>query len=246
MGTQTQGGGSDLPPSIQQKIDRIRELQSEIARLTEEAEREYFTAERLERFDEKYRRLSFNDALLLVAFSHPEYSIEFDRCLGYCKKNQLYSFAPQIGEVRLPPVPHDDAHGPAPVINFEECHREAIRIRDAQIAKASEDRKARGEAGPEESSFADRLNEIAAETADFEQRAENARKITTDLSDRGSRNESRDHAPVVEATRDEILTRLAEENAELEARRIEAERIRDSKLSEAELARQKLEPPARP
>ena len=68
MGTQTQGGGSDLPPSIQQKIDRIRELQSEIARLTEEAEREYFTAERLERFDEKYRRLSFNDALLLVAF----------------------------------------------------------------------------------------------------------------------------------------------------------------------------------
>ena len=132
------------------------------------------------------------------------------------------------------------------MINFEECHREAIRIRDAQIAKASEDRKARGEAGPEESSFADRLNEIAAETADFEQRAENARKITTDLSDRGSRNESRDHAPVVEATRDEILTRLAEENAELEARRIEAERIRDSKLSEAELARQKLEPPARP
>jgi hypothetical protein len=244
MSTQTQGG-DDLSSSIQQKINRIQELRAEADRLTREAEQEYFTPERLARFDERYRRMSFNDALLLVTQTHPAYDIEFDRCLGYCKKHSLYSFAPQTGEVRQPPMPADEKFGPAPVVDFESRKAAADRIRDAQIAKDSEQQKARGEILSDDeandSLRKERLEKVAAQTAEFERRAEEANRITNGLAVHGSHHESRDHAPVVEVTREEVLARIAEENAELERRRKEAKKIESAHLAESELARQAKE-----
>jgi hypothetical protein len=245
MSTQTQGGDSDLSPSIQQKVSRIQELRAEADRLTKEAEQEYFTPERLERFDQRYRRLSFADALVLTTRTHENYDIEFDRCLGYCKKNQLYSFAPQSAEVRQPPMPVDSPLGPAPIPDWDSRKAAADRIRDQHPERACE---VHPEPPPDDrgTPMAERLEEVAAATAEFESRICEAKAITAELSTRDSRNEARQRPVITETGRDEIIARITAQNAELEKRRTEAERIRNSKLRESELARQKFETPARP
>lgn len=59
--------------------------------------------------------------------------------------------------------------------------------------------------------IADRLKEIAAETADFERRIQEGRKIEAELSVRESRRETREYAQDEAIGRDEILARIAEE-----------------------------------
>ena len=184
----------------------------------------------------------------LITVGHPSMDEEFCRCYRFCRERRLFAFG-QVAEVRQPPMPVDSPLGPAPILDWDSRKAAADRIRDTQIAKAREAQKERGEIRPDDegndSLRKERLDKVAAQTADFERQLQESQKITADLSVRGSRNETRDRAPVVEATRDEILTRLAEENAEQEARRAEAKRIQDAHLAEAEERRQKLEAPAK-
>jgi hypothetical protein len=219
--------------SIEEKLLRIKELQSEIQRLSREIENEFYTPARLKAFEERYRTMKRVDIVPLITLGHAAYDEDFARCFRYCLERQIGSFAPLPSPTHNPPLPVDEKFGPPPTVDFESRKAAADQIRDQLLAQASEEPKERREAEQEGFSRDGRISEIAAQTADFNQRSENARKITSDLSARTSCNESREHTPVVETSREAVLERIATENAELEKRRQAANRIKETLLSDS-------------
>ena len=218
-----------LPPNIEEKIAKARELKAEAERLIREAEAEYFTRELLDRFWQRYVNLSQNEIIPLIVNTQPGYDDEFAKCYQYCRMHGLYGFGMVPTPKHNPPMPVDEAKGPAPVVDFESRKAAADRIRDDSIAKAGAEQIERGELPPEENfERAKRLAEIAEESAHFEQRVQEGRQIEANLSAKGSRSETQADAARV--------------TAGFRAGESAANEIRDRLLADAEAERIKREP----
>jgi hypothetical protein len=211
--------------SVEEKVARIRELRAEIARLTQEAEAEYFTPEKLERFAQRYRSMKYEDALILVTPSHPNYDDEFCKCAQYCRIHRLYGFGVPEPPKHNPPVPRDDKFGLAPTVDFDTRMSEANRLRDEAIAKEAQQPQPgnRGEIYVDER-MAKRLDNVAKQTADFDQRAAEAKAIADQLASE-TKPESRVISEPAGPSLAEQRERIAKETKEHEVRQAEAARL---------------------
>jgi hypothetical protein len=229
----------------EEKLARMDELRAEFNQLKAEVQADIeseFTPEVLQSFWDRYKLMSVDDIQRIISPGHPCYEAQFQLLLGYVMRNRLFGFAP-ANHTRQIPVPVDDAMGNAPVINYEERHREALRIRDELITKDAERRRStevplRSE--PVAPRIAPILNEIAAATADFDSRHQEALRLSeaAKLNDdqRIAAEEARKRSfasaqPTLQSeqlpTLDQEQQRIAVETADVQSRQAEAKRLAD-------------------